>query len=85
MFMTQLKGFVVHRKEHVGCHLRMPIYILKEGFKQWYLKFDETIRKFGFEKNNEINAFMQSLRMKCISSLFCMLMTYLKLVVIRIC
>jgi hypothetical protein len=63
----------------------MSIYRLKQAFKQWYLKFDETIRKFGVEDKSKTNAFKKSVRIKSISSLFCMLMTYSKLVVIRIC
>jgi hypothetical protein len=31
------------------------IYGLKQDSRQWYLKFDETIRKFGFKENGEDN------------------------------
>ena len=31
------------------------IYRLKQVSRQWYLKFDSTIRKFGFQENVEDN------------------------------
>jgi hypothetical protein len=37
------------------CHLRKSIYRLKQAFRQWYLKFDETIRSFVFKENEEDN------------------------------
>jgi hypothetical protein len=35
--------------------LNKSIYGLKQVSKRWYLKFDETIRKFGFKENEEEN------------------------------
>jgi hypothetical protein len=55
IYMAQLKGFTVKGKEHMGCHLRKSIYGLKQASRQWYLKFDETIRSFGFKENEEDN------------------------------
>jgi hypothetical protein len=39
----------------MGCHLRRSIYGLKQASRQWYIKFDQTIIKFGFEENKEDN------------------------------
>jgi hypothetical protein len=55
VYMAQPKGFAVKGKEHMGCHLRKSIYGLKQASRQWYLKFDETIRGFGFKENEEDN------------------------------
>jgi hypothetical protein len=59
-YMAQHKGFVVKGKEHMVCHLRKSIYVLNQASRQWYLKFNETIRSFGFKENKEDNSFMQS-------------------------
>jgi hypothetical protein len=55
VYMAQPKSFVVEGKENLGCHLTKSIYGLKQASRQWYLKFDETIRKFGFKENEEDN------------------------------
>jgi hypothetical protein len=53
MFMAQPKGFVLRNKEHMGCHLRRSIYGLKQASRLWYIKFNQSIRKFSFEENKE--------------------------------
>jgi hypothetical protein len=45
VYMAQPKGFAVKEKEHMGFHLKKSIYGLKQASRQWYLKFNETIRK----------------------------------------
>ena len=35
--------------------LKKSIYGLKQASRHWYLKFDSTIRKFGFKENVEDN------------------------------
>jgi hypothetical protein len=75
VYMAQPKGFVIERKENLGCHLTKSIYGLKQASRQWYLKFDETIRKIGLRKMRRIIVFMLSLRMRVLFSLFYMWMT----------
>ena len=48
VYVAQLKGFVMEGKERVGCRLKKFIYGLKQASRQWYLKFDQTIKNFGF-------------------------------------
>jgi hypothetical protein len=62
VYMAQLKGFAVKRKEHMGCHMRKSIYGLNQGSRQWYLNFDETIRSFSFKENEEDNCIYAKFR-----------------------
>jgi hypothetical protein len=62
IYMAQSKGFAVKGKEHMRCHLRKSIYGLKQCSRQWYLKFDETIRSFGFKENEEGNCIYTKFR-----------------------
>jgi hypothetical protein len=55
VYMAQPKGFVVKEKENMGCRLKKSIYGLKQASRQWYLKFDRTIKGFGFKENIEDN------------------------------
>jgi hypothetical protein len=49
-------------KEHMGCHMKKPIYGLKQASRQWYLKFDESIRSFGFKENEKDNCIYAKFR-----------------------
>ncbi|KAL0559465.1 hypothetical protein IC582_004076 [Cucumis melo] len=51
VFMDQPEGFMVEGKEHMVCKLKRSIYGLKQAFRQWYLKFNDTITSFGFKEN----------------------------------
>jgi hypothetical protein len=62
VYMTQPKGFTIKGKEHMGCHMRKSIYRLKQVSRQWYLKFDKTIRSFDFKENEEDNCIYAKFR-----------------------
>jgi hypothetical protein len=49
--MAQPKGFAVEGKEHMGCKLKKSFYGLKQVSREWYIKFDEVKRSFGFSEN----------------------------------
>ena len=55
VYMKQPKGFIMEGKENMGCRLKKSIYGLRQASRQWYLKFDQTIKSFGFKENIEDN------------------------------
>jgi hypothetical protein len=50
MYMAQPEGFVIEGKGHMGCRLKKSLYGLKQVSRQWYLKFVEVVKNFGFVK-----------------------------------
>ena len=55
VYMAQPEGFVMEENKHLGCHLKKSIYGLKQASREWYLKFDQVIKKFGFKENKKDN------------------------------
>jgi hypothetical protein len=53
--MAQPEGFATEGKEHMRYRLKKFIYGLKQASRQWYLKFDEVVKKFCFVKNQVDN------------------------------
>ncbi|KAG7564293.1 Integrase catalytic core [Arabidopsis suecica] len=51
VYMRQPEGFIIESQKDMVCKLKKSIYGLKQASRQWYLKFDETITKFGFKEN----------------------------------
>ncbi|KAJ0862094.1 putative RNA-directed DNA polymerase [Helianthus annuus] len=51
VYMKQPEGFEPEGQEHLVCKLKKSIYGLKQASRQWYLKFDEVMKKQGFMKN----------------------------------
>jgi len=49
--MKQPKDFSSSSDEHLVCKLNKSIYGLKQGSRQWYLKFHGIISSFGFDEN----------------------------------
>jgi hypothetical protein len=64
VYMTQPKGFAVEVKEHMGCKLKKSLYVSKQVSRQWYIKFDEVIRSFGFSENKVDNCIYVKLKEK---------------------
>jgi hypothetical protein len=62
VYMAQPKGFVMEGKERMRCRLKKLIYGLKQASRQWYLKFDRTIKAFGFKENIEDNCIYAKLK-----------------------
>ena len=51
IYMMQPEGFIVEGQEQKVCKLLRSIYGLKQASRSWNLRFYETIKTFGFEKN----------------------------------
>ena len=51
IYMMQPKGFIAKNQEHMICKLKRSIYGLKQASRSWNIRFDQTIKSFGFEQN----------------------------------
>ena len=51
IYMMQPKGFIAENQEHMVCKLKRAIYRLKQASRSWNIRFDQTIKSFGFEQN----------------------------------
>ena len=48
--MTQPEGFIFGSGSKV-CKFQRSIYELKQASRSWDIRFDETIKRFGFSQN----------------------------------
>ena len=46
--MVQLEGFIAKGQEKKVCKLQKSIYELKQASRSWNLKFDQSVKSFGF-------------------------------------
>ena len=51
IYMMQPEGFIAKNQKHMLCKLRRSIYGLKQASRSWNIRFDQTIKSFGFEQN----------------------------------
>jgi Reverse transcriptase (RNA-dependent DNA polymerase) len=50
IYMAQPEGFIPKGKEGLVCHLRKPLYGLKQSPWQWYKKLNELFMELGFKR-----------------------------------
>ena len=51
IYMSQPDGYAQKGQEHKVCKLLKSIYGLKQASRSWNLKFDETIKSYGFQQS----------------------------------
>ena len=51
--MTQPQGFEDPENPRKVCKLKKSIYGLKQASRSWNLRFDESVKEFGFLRNEE--------------------------------
>ena len=50
IYMIQPEGFQVKGRENLVCKLKKSLYGLKQAPRQWYLKFDNFMRRVGYKR-----------------------------------
>ncbi|MCE8502524.1 DDE-type integrase/transposase/recombinase, partial [Latilactobacillus sakei] len=53
IYMSQPEGFIENNQEHLVCKLKRSIYGLKQASRSWNIRFDQTIKEFDFEQNQD--------------------------------
>ena len=48
IYMVQLEGFIEKGQEKKVCKLQKSIYGLKQASRSWNIKFDQSVKSFGF-------------------------------------
>ena len=72
VYMNKPEWFVSTGEENLVCKLKKSIYGLKQGSRQWYLKFNDIITRYGFVENT----IDQCIYMKVSGSKFVILVLY---------
>ena len=53
IYMMQQDGFITEGQEHMVCKLHKSIYGLEQASRSWNKCFDQVIKSFGFDQNEE--------------------------------
>ena len=48
IYMVQLEAFITKNQEKKVCKLQKSIYELKLASRSWNIKFDQSVKSFGF-------------------------------------
>ena len=48
IYMVQPEGFIEKCQEKKACKLQKSIYGLKQASRSWSIKFDQSVKSFGF-------------------------------------
>ena len=50
IYMWQPQGYEFKGKDNLVCGLNTSLYGLKQGLRQWYLKFDQFMKEQGYSR-----------------------------------
>ena len=50
IYMQQPEGFIKNGQEGKVCELQRSTYGLKQASRSWNIRFDETVKTFGFKQ-----------------------------------
>ena len=53
IYTMQPNGFIIEGQEHMVCKLHKSIYGLKQASRSWNKCFDQVIKSFGFDQNED--------------------------------
>ena len=70
IYMMQPEGFVAKGQQQKVCKLLRSIYGLKQASRSWSLRFDETIKTYGFEQNVDEPCVYKYIKEKKVDFLF---------------
>ena len=51
IYMMQPEGYIAEGQEQKVCKLKKSIYGLKQVSRSWNVRFDETVKSYGFQQN----------------------------------
>ena len=54
IYMLQPECFIAKNQEHMVCKLKRSIYGLKQASRSCNIRFDQSIKSFGFEQNLDV-------------------------------
>ena len=53
IYMQQPEGYVLEGQENQVCELKKSIYGLKQASRSWNIRFDETVKTYGFTQSED--------------------------------